>query len=246
MGEGKPRSKAHRLSPAVVVGAALPILGWQAAAQSILAQYTFEGATTKATAQALGAAASAFQDHGLIGHFASGPDSGGSLMRGVYSTYMPDAFSPSVFFSYKVTAAPQNLLDLSGLAFSYTQLGTGNYSPRFRLSVIVDGNTAYNLSSVPVPAKSTTTSGNLTTRTIDLSGVQYDDLSSVEFRWYLYDGQSRQGKDYAILFDNVTLNGAVLTPVLVPEPAAVGLLTGIGLIGGLAWRRLQRRPQEPA
>jgi hypothetical protein len=90
-----------------------------------------------------------------------------------------------------------------------------------------------------------TTSTSLQTQTVSFSGSQYDNLSSIEFRVYLWNGGG--GGAPTANFDNLTL----LNPTVVPEPVNMALATFAGLAGlGLCVGAVRRKfgakaqPQE--
>lgn len=125
----------------------------------------------------------------------------------------------TLYFSFTVTPNPGNFLDLTSLDFDAAR--GGNATPRGWVVRSSVDNFGANLGSSDVDTVRTT----LTPYSVDLSGSQFDNLTSpVEFRIYTYSPNDGLTVEY----DNFELRGAVL--VTVPEPSGVvPVLLALGL-----------------
>ena len=122
-----------------------------------------------------------------------------------------------------MTAAPGYELDLTSLTFNYAFQNNHNQTAHLASSLDSYG------SVIGTAAASFNSSYPL--RTIDLSGVEFQDLGSITFRLSLTDDNGSSSRGHYV--DNLVLSGDV---TLIPEPASLALL-GLGGLCMLSRRR---------
>lgn len=143
-------------------------------------------------------------------------------------TTQGDSFTGDAYWSISLAPEAGNSISLTSLTFDLTVFNSGR-SPSYYLSSNVDG------FSTPIGSVATNqTSGAVT---IDLSGAQFQNLSSgTELRLYLWSENGAGSSGSRWLFDNVTVNGSVA----VPEPASLALVA----LGGVSLALVRRSRRE--
>jgi hypothetical protein len=128
------------------------------------------------------------------------------------------------FFEFTATAGTGYELDLASLTFDYNQTNSGDsYSVIVRSSVDSFGSNLHSFS------RGGSTSWE--TRLVDLAPAQFQNLSSITFRFYFTDSSGSNSRAHIV--DNVVLSGNV-----VPEPGSAACA---GALAMLALSRRQRR-----
>lgn len=215
-----------------IAGLAAVIAASVSANAAVIVAYTGEAATPSTTASGAAATAlavgdaNALVDVNFVGGYASDtvyrfvPTNAGTTV-----TTPADSIANNRYYGFTATANAGNELDLT--SFSFIVGRGGGTTPRgYDVRSSVDGYAAtLGQSDVGVQRP------NFVTVPVDLSGSQYQHLSSIQLRIYGYTPGSGQSID----LDTITLNGTVAA---VPEPAAVAF--GLGL-AGLALTRRNRR-----
>ena len=156
----------------------------------------------------------------------------GGLATGVGAD-LDDAIANNQYFSFTVSADPGNILDLDNLTF--TTFDSGNSTAQdFAVSSSLDGFGA-NLDLLDGMGGTIADGvGDISTPAdVDLSGSEFDSVTSVEFRIYLDNRESDGNGGSGTAIDNLILNGEV---ELIPEPSTA-LLSAFAGLGLLARRR---------
>jgi hypothetical protein len=202
---------------------------------AVLVNYSFTAGSAAPTTQDANVTATNATWTGLSGATFS-PGTGGAYAP---ANAVPTSFSTGAYLSFTITADPGFTLNLDNLVFD---LGAGmNTSGTYTVNTNVRSNAeasdfTTDLTMTPGPvttASVSNTTGSGTTwltYTVDLSGTDFENLTSITFRFYPTDNQS--GSNQWARYNNITLNGSV-----VPEPASALLLT-LSLVGLLVFRRL--------
>ncbi|MEP2776267.1 MAG: PEP-CTERM sorting domain-containing protein [Luteolibacter sp.] len=128
---------------------------------------------------------------------------------------MDAAVAADQYFTFTVTADGGYSLDLQNLTFDINHGARGATDYAIRSSV--DGFTANIVYASPG------ITGTSTGQDIDLSAVDFNSLSSVEFRIYLDNRINNNSGGASNVLDNVILNGDVNA---VPEPSSLAMLLG--------------------
>lgn len=152
------------------------------------------------------------------------------------------AVSSGSYFTFTLTLGSLgagNALNLTSLTFdSIANAGvsvTGTANASFFVRSSLDGFTA-NIGNTfsQVYVNNTTPIGPVS-RTVDLSAYQGVVVSSIEFRIYVFDDTTEFNRTPRV--DTVVLNGSVEPMMLIPEPAASGLVAAGSLLGFALSRR---------
>lgn len=152
----------------------------------------------------------------------------------VTSNSKEDALTDGSYLSFDVTPAVGIPLSLTNLSFLSASTASSSFAFTGHIFVrsSVDGFTA-DLAEFTKESTSGTGAGSYVSRSVDLSGSQFQDLTnSVTFRLYLWDDSSTPTSENTGVvhrIDDIVVNS-------VPEPASVGLL-GLGALSLLARRR---------
>ncbi len=135
------------------------------------------------------------------------------------------------YFSFTLSAVGRNALDLENLTFR-TALSNVVLSRTWTLDYSLDGGAFVNdfdSGAFSGPQTTSTNSPVWTAFNVDLSGAEFDRLSSITLR-FVQHGASNS--THAVLFDKIALHG---DPIPLPEPSSWLLLAGVlGLIGLVA------------
>lgn len=132
-------------------------------------------------------------------------------------------------YDFSVTARPGFVLDLN--AGTLTLQDRTSHASTFSYSVF----SSVDSFATALASYSLTLADVWTSRTVDLTGAPFDDLSSVTFRLVLSDTSPANSPD--LYFDNITLNGLVLP---IPEPTTVTLM----LLGTLLLARSRQGSRQ--
>jgi len=218
---------------ATAVGLGLGLASPHASAQ-VITQYTFPGASLAPTTSAAdvtagnvsfaGSTASQFSFAGVLAVNA-GAGAGNAATAVANNSYYQFAVAPLAGFQ----------MDLNSLTFG---AAFGSPGSGYVVRSSVDG-FGSDLGSGVVP----TGFPNLTPVLVDLTGASFQGLtSSTTFRLYTFLAGSAGNP--ALGYDNLTLNGTVLSAVPEPSPAA---LAGLGVVvaGGMSALRRRRRRGSP-
>jgi hypothetical protein len=191
-----------------------------------------------------------------FGGSANGPSGGASGTAYVRANAgLPTDINTAYYLEFTLTAAAGHVLNLNSLSFDMggsTQLTSGvTFSSQLRSNAeAVDYATPITLN----PGASTTVTKTVTAETsgvtkhdygvftADLSGEQYQNMTSITFRLYCGKSVTTGNSTTFFRFDNIVLDGAVAVAAPVPEPATVGLLAGAALfVMTFLTRRFSRR-----
>jgi len=136
------------------------------------------------------------------------------------------------YWQFTVTPDPGYQLDLTSFSFDVARGGAS--APRgWELRSSVDG-FASTLGTGEIP----TVRPTFTSLLVAFSGPSFQGLTTAtSFRMYGF--MPAEGEFLGIYFDNVQIDGSVLTAV--PEPAETAAMIGLGL-GAFAWLRRNRKP----
>ena len=155
---------------------------------NVIANYTFDGASATSTDSEPNSTAADFMKNPASSDW--GFSLGGNVFARSTATTASEAsaIADDDYFSFTVTPNAGIELDLAQLTFDTTHNLTGGGSPdtgaemKFFVRSSVDNFTA-NIGTTYTQAWNTSTS-----RTLDLSGVSFQDVSAaIEFRFYIYD-----------------------------------------------------------
>ena len=145
------------------------------------------------------------------------------------------AFTAGDFIEFTVNANPGATLNLTDLTFDFGRAGNGTNDFALRSSVdgfandVFFGDQAASTDQAGVLAP-----GSTLGQSVDLTGADFQGLSNITFRIAIDDRQSNTGGASATIFDDIILNGTVVTAV--PEPSSLAVL-GLGALGLLIRRR---------
>lgn len=234
--KGSFEMKATSLLRSLFAGAAFAAFLTPPLHAATLLEYTFAG----------GSAAPATQDAGVTGSNAAWTGlSGAGFSSSTNTAYapanvVPASFNSGRYLQFTITADPGFTLNLDTLDFRMGGQNTSN-----TLAYEVDANVrsgkdgfGSDLTINPgavTTATDTVAAGDNTSFSdfsVDLSGVAFDNLTTLTFRLYPIDSSDSTGNFYR--YDTITLNGTVAP---IPEPTAAALLT-LSLMGLLLFRRL--------
>jgi len=148
--------------------------------------------------------------------------------NGWTETSLNDAITDNDYFTWSMDAAPTYQFSVTNIVFNFERSSTGGQDWALRSSA--DSFTA-NLTTF-------TGLDNGSTETVDLSAAGLDDLTTIEFRFYGYNGSSSVGSaGFEGSGNDLVING---TTSLIPEPGTMAML-GAGLAFILAARRRMSR-----
>lgn len=206
-------------SASILIGAAAPI-----SHAAVLANYNFNSGVASADTDAGSTA----------GNFSSTYPSANSGYSSASNNYFvrvqvtPLALDPASYFSFSVTAVTGNVLNLTSL--SLRSALSDNTSPDFTGTIVIRSsvdNYAADIGTITQASADTAVFSS--SGPFDLSGSQYQNLSSISFRLYLFDTSDSTATTAIVhRVDDVVLNGEA-----VPEPSVLGLaaLAGASLLG---------------
>lgn len=195
---------------------------------AVLVQYDFTGNSDVAsTVHANITAGNFLVGPGITASFSANGNPGPS--RSVNAATTGTVQDDNDGFGFTLTADSGFLLNLNTFTLTFDALNvdssTGNQTANWAVRTSVLG--------FSVNVGTGTFDENGTAVAMTFTGAEYDGLSSVEVRLYMWDPNGSQ----EMLFDNVTLNGSV-----VPEPVNVALgVFGLCAVGFTAGRRYLRK-----
>lgn len=140
----------------------------------------------------------------------------------------PLALDPARYFAFSVSAVAGNVLNLSSLSLRSSL--SDNNSPDFDGTIVIRSSVDNYAADIGTITQASTDGAVFTARgPFDLSGSQYQNLSSVTFRFYLFDSSDSSATTSIVhRVDDVVLNGEAI-----PEVSTLGLaaLAGASLLG---------------
>lgn len=241
-------NRMTRTTAALAAGLTLGLGATQANAAIVTTTYAFTGgsgapAESGDLDNALSASTFGINPSSGVTAGFSGTYNNAYYNAGGTATTATGAADSSRFFYFTLTAAPGNTLSLDslGLDFGGNTTGPGSFTANLVVQSSVGGFGSANPTLTVSPQASRSISGgnttsptaNLSARTVDVSGSEFDNLQSVTFRLeFFYTGGTDQN-NYSYRFDNVAV-----TTTVVPEPMSAGALLATGL---MTLRRRTRR-----
>lgn len=231
----------HLAKLALALAAAASV---QTASAAVLVQYAFTGADT-----ATRLTPTSVSSDVTASNFLFGAGIGANALSGTNGNPAPSAFATSNviteaisatstdYFAFTVTPSSGLALNLDSLTFSYTYNNNGTVavageSANISVRSSVD-NYATSIASFTKGAILGQNNGWTQSGSISLTSGQFQNLSGVEFRFFLEDNST--SSVYAIRVDNFVLNG--VTASAIPEPSSVALLAGGAILGAATLRR---------
>jgi hypothetical protein len=199
------------------------------------ATYDFDGVVADVT----GTQASEVTAGNFVGFsdakFSSGTESGYMFTEHT-GTDEAAALADDDYFAFTISAANGGeFLNLSSFTFDFGGRGTASYTTNIVVQSSVGGFGSGN-PILDVSTSSLTTTGTnaneLTNTIVDVSGVEFNSLSTVTFQIRYFD-DSDSGSVMTNRLDNVVVSGAVI-----PEPASAAMIAGLL---GLAFVMVRRR-----
>lgn len=227
------KANFFKMSAAVITGL-LGTASFSTAQGALLAGYSFTAGNLQATTTAAGVVAAPVTAGSNLTTAVIGPPSNAFYTTGAFMTATRTGTTPAaVYFEVTITAAAGQELDLTN--FSIDMAKGGAADPRtYDIRSSVGGLT---LASPSLGAGTLTytrpaSNGVMPTYDIDLSGSQYQHLSTLTMRLYINTPTVSQAVDV----DNITFSGSVAA---VPEP----MMSGWFLLAGAfaQWRGNRRR-----
>lgn len=235
------RPRLSILAHSALCSAAILVLVSVGAHAAVLVQYDFTNtftnnntntASSAASTTVANTTASAFATNGMVGvRSTSSPSSTGNPSFAVTTTQMGGSIDTNEYLNFSLSADSGYVLNLSSLSFAVANAGSaplpnGQWQVRSSLD-----NYATSLGTF----SSNTTTSTFETKSVSLTGSQFQNLSSIQFRFYLWDLNNSNIGTKALRTDTVTLEGAV---VVIPEPSSIALLLGgVGML--VCLRRLR-------
>lgn len=228
----------------LLAGVALAILATPSLHAAVLVNYDFTGSPSAAVPTTVDADVTATNTTwtGLSGNsgFSTASDTAYARADDVAST-----FNSGRYLQFTITADPGLFLNLDSLEFTLGGQNTAATGTTYTVNTNVRSNAevvdySTNLTINPgtvTTASHTVLSGNNTTYSnfsVDLSGVAFDNLTTITFRLFPTDSLNATGN--YLRYSDITLNGTVA----VPEPGTVSLLL-FGCVGLLFLRRLHSK-----
>ncbi|MCW5553472.1 MAG: hypothetical protein KIS67_15100 [Verrucomicrobiae bacterium] len=213
------------LAVAVFIGA-----GYPQARAAVLVQYDFTGNSDVAsTVHANTTATDFFAGPGITVGFSANGNPAPS--RSVDASTTGATQDDNDGFGFTLTADSGFLLNLNTFTLTFDALNVdssvGNQTANWAVRTSVLG--------FAVNIGTGTFDENGTAVSMTFTGAEYDGLTSIEVRLYMWDPNGSQ----EMLFDNVTLNGAVS---VIPEPVNVALgVFGLCAVGFAVGRRYLRK-----
>jgi hypothetical protein len=211
---------------------ALLILWAGNSSAAMIVQYTFPGSAFAPTTVAPNTSSTDVNDTGSSADLEPGaalPNSA-FLEQLILSTTPAAAVANNQFFQFTTTPNAGFELDLTSLTFDAGRGGAS--TPRgFVLRSSLDGFST-DIATATIP----TVQPTLTNFSIDLTGAAFQNINTaVTFRIY---GFAPAANGVGNFYDNLTLNGEVVTEAVVPEPSSVTMAITAAVFGfGLARRR---------
>lgn len=147
---------------------------------------------------------------------------------GAATTTAATALSNGNYFSVVVNLTPGSVMDLTDLTFEVGAGDSYNWGVRgYVIRTSTDGFTS-DLYAGTFPSATQFAPAE---QTVDLTGADFQDLSSIDFRFYVYNPRGSQSTD----FRNLSLDGTI------PETATPEPVSGILVLSGLGAMALRRR-----
>lgn len=208
---------------------------------TIIVQYTFPGSSFSPTATAANTTATPVNDTGSSADLEPGSTLPNSIFleQLILSTTPAAAVANNQFFQFTTTPTPGFELDLTSLTFDAGR-GGGSTPRGFVLRSSLDG-FASDIATGTIP----TVQPTLTPFSIDLSGISFQGITSaLTFRIY---GFTPSAPLVGVFYDDLTLNGTVVSAQAVSEPGTLTMV-GMGLLGllGFSWRCRRTRAAQNA
>lgn len=234
----KTQIKNKYLLPSILAVAAA-FAGASSAHGQSLAAYPFNGGSAASIDSEGNSTASAFDVSSIGGTISSGT---GTAFIAASSTTDSEvnAIAGNDYFSFTVTPDSGFEMDFTQLSFGTVFSSTDADSPGLAASFVVRSSVdsfASNVGSTFVEDFASSSTLTFTSRTVTLSGAEFQNLDSiVEFRIYMYDNSGAATR--LLRVDNVVLTGAVsVIPETKSFAACAGILAIFALFGARRFRR---------
>jgi len=136
------------------------------------------------------------------------------------SNVTASAFTTSSYVSFTLSADPTYSINFSNITFKLAASSdaTGNYTMNEAIRSSVDSYASdIQSTSITVPPNSNNSTITFNSYNASLAASQYQNVSSIEFRFYFWDDSAASGD--IVRFDELTVIGTV-----VPEPSTWALL----------------------
>ena len=179
----------------------------------------------------------------LGGGVSSTTESGLFAAEGFNTGSLPGALTENDYFSFSVSADPGYSLNLSSIDLYMTREdGSPPNAGPMTFSVFSSIGGFTNGAEIDTfTISGTTYDGFGSPGNIDLSGGSFQDINSVEFRFYGYDGQPQGFVGFGARSGNdLVLNGEVI-----PEPSTYALIIGSACLGFVIWNRKHKKRGQP-
>ncbi len=209
-----------------LVGSALSLLSSAGSQAAVLANYDFTANASSVDTDTSSTAANFGSTYGSQ----SGYSSSGNYFVRVQAT--PDALDTTRYLSFTVAATAGNVLNLTSLDFRSAL--SSNNTTAFSGGLIVRSSADGYATDVATYTFNSTNTAVFTQRApIDLTGSQYQNRSTITFRFYVYDTtDSEESNAIVHRIDDVVLSGSAI-----PESGSTAVL---GLAGAGMFLRRRR------